>query len=119
MVLKGLPPSYNSCCTVITQKNDALDFVKFKSCLRSFEESENFRNTMEQDNVMELESKGNPGNCWTCGLPGHKQHQCNLHNQAGKKSAISWRTAHSRGHKRAPSSATRSRWWRIRATAFI
>ena len=51
-------------------------------------------NTMEQDNVMKLESKGNPGNCWTCGLPGHKQHQCNLHNQAGKNSAISWRTAH-------------------------
>ena len=74
MVLKGLPPSYNSFCTVITQKDDALDFVKFKSCLRSFEESENFRNTMEQDNVMKLECKGNPGNSWTCGLSGHKQY---------------------------------------------
>ena len=52
--LKGLPKIYNYFSTVITPKYDKMDFVKFKSALKSFEESENsrFNNNSNDDIIM-------------------------------------------------------------------
>ena len=76
MCLKGLPNKYNSFATVITQKDDKIDFVKFKSALRSFEESENsrFNNNSNDDNIMQASS--NIITCFKCGKPGHKSFEC-------------------------------------------
>ena len=77
MVLKGLPSNFNSFSTVITQRDDKVDFVKFKACLRSFEESEHSRSNYDQDNVMKFSSNSAQKiTCFSCGEQGHKKYQC-------------------------------------------
>ena len=77
MCLRGLPPSFNSFATVMTQRDDDIDFVKFKGALRSFEESEKSRlnyDRSESDNIL---FSRNPGPlCFSCNKHGHKQFNC-------------------------------------------
>ena len=41
MIMKGLPQSYNSFCTIISQADTGkMDFQKFKLSLRSYDETE-------------------------------------------------------------------------------
>ena len=95
MCLKGLPSSYNSFATVIAQKDDKMDFIKFKCALRSFEETENSRNKMTiDDNVMNMQSSksSNQITCYKCGKTGHRQFECrsngngNFRSNRGKSS---------------------------------
>ena len=75
MCLKGLPSEFHSFATVITQKEDDPDFVKFKSSLRSFEESEKSRKQHnDMDNVMKFSN--NNMVCFKCHQPGHKIYNC-------------------------------------------
>ena len=77
MCLKGLPLKFNSFSTVITQKDEDVDFVKFKSALRSFEESQKSRMPSENgvDNVMKYNNAKDPV-CYSCNKTGHKKYQC-------------------------------------------
>ena len=70
MCLKGLPDRFNSFATVITQREDDPDFVKFKAALRSFEEGNKARETSSNHHgVMQL-------TCYACRQPGHKAAAC-------------------------------------------
>ena len=73
MVMKGLPDSYKAFCTIITQADsDKMDFAKFKTSLRAYEESENARdqyNESNKDDVFQM-------NCFQCGKPGHMKKNC-------------------------------------------
>ena len=74
MILKGLPDSYKAFCTIITQSDsESLNFQKFKSSLRSYEESEKSR-TMHSENSDEVFSLI----CYNCGKPGHMKAQCRV-----------------------------------------
>ena len=97
MCMKGLPSSFNSFSTVIAQKDDKMDFVKFKYALRSFEEAENSRNKnmCSNDNVMNVSGNKNRGDrppisCFKCGKLGHKASACrgnwNSQSNRGKSS---------------------------------
>jgi len=81
MVLKGLPDDYKAFVAVTTQTENVVDFQKFKTSLRHFEETENSRNQSSgnQSSVMKLDSRrnlGKPITCFTCGAPGHKSSEC-------------------------------------------
>ena len=94
MLLKGLPTSYNSFATVITQRDGAIDFVKFKSALRSFEEAEKSRSQSkdESDNIMGVGYSSNNNNngsynnrskrCHICQKPGHLKYNCPQKNKS-------------------------------------
>ena len=72
MVLKGLPDSFKAFVTIIYNTDDKLEFPKFKTMLRSYEENEAARtshNLTPQDDVYKL-------NCYNCGSPNHLQAQC-------------------------------------------
>ncbi|PIK36609.1 hypothetical protein BSL78_26554 [Apostichopus japonicus] len=60
MILRGLPDSFKPFAIHITQSNDEITFTKFKSKLRSFEETEKFRveSHDKSDNVMKAGSTG-------------------------------------------------------------
>jgi hypothetical protein len=80
MVLKGLPDSFKAFSTVITQKDsDEMNFLKFKSALRSYEESEKARvsHCESDDNIMKVNGDIT---CYQCGKFGHKKHQCKSKN---------------------------------------
>ena len=82
MLLKGLPSSYKTFSTVVTQREKEWTFVEFKVQLRSFEESEKLkgRNTGENTNTNVMSAKSNDSNfrpkCFSCGRVGHKSYQC-------------------------------------------
>ena len=89
MVLKGLPSSFKTFSTVITQKDTAMDFMEFKIALRNFEETEKAHDTLDKpsdDNIMKVgfarkfEPRPSRGNfipvCHTCGVSGHKSPDC-------------------------------------------
>ena len=80
MCVRGLPPSFNSFATLITQNDDIDDFAKFKSSLRSFEETEKSRalnNATVVDAVMHVATSGN-FTCYACGGRGHKSSQLSV-----------------------------------------
>ncbi|KAK3892692.1 hypothetical protein Pcinc_003484 [Petrolisthes cinctipes] len=78
MMLIGLPPSYKTFCTVITQKEKIMTFAEFKVAFRSFEESEKCQATLSNgDSVMKFSSrvKGKII-CYSCGKEGRRSFQC-------------------------------------------
>ena len=80
MVLKGLPDEYKAFVAVTTQAGNVDDFVKFKTSLRHFEETENSRTQSSKDqgsSIMKtVDTRGKSITCYTCGAPGHKSSQC-------------------------------------------
>ena len=95
MLLKGLPSSFKTFSTVVTQRDTAMNFSEFKIALRNFEETEKAHETYDsEDNVMKvgLTSKSRPrpsgGNftptCYTCGKLGHKAPECKNKAEKGK-----------------------------------
>ena len=76
MMMKGLPDSYRSFCTIITRTDsEKMNFQKFKSSLKSYEESEAARSPQ----VTEGENKNEVYNvsvCYNCGKPGHIKSEC-------------------------------------------
>ena len=80
IVLKGLPDEYKAFVAVTTQAENVDDFVKFKTSLRHFEETENSRTQSSKDqssSIMKMvDTRGKPITCYTCGALGHKSSQC-------------------------------------------
>jgi len=81
MVLKGLPDDYKAFVAVTTQAENVDDFVKFKTSLRHFEETENSRSLSNPDqtsSVMKFDVRNStkPIVCYSCGTPGHKSSNC-------------------------------------------
>ncbi|KAJ8050275.1 hypothetical protein HOLleu_03413 [Holothuria leucospilota] len=56
MVLKGLPESYKPFIVVVTQSEKQQTFPESKAALRSFEETENARNSADCDSMMKTAS---------------------------------------------------------------
>lgn len=78
MVLKGLPESFKAFSTVITQRDgDSMTFPKFKSALRSFEESEKIRESSQSDKQETVfKMSGRSIKCYACGKQGHIRSEC-------------------------------------------
>ena len=82
MIMKGLPDKYATFCAVITQKDRESTFLEFKTALKSFDESEKYRQsdeTRENDRIMKTQSfnKTTPKiRCYKCGKPNHKSYEC-------------------------------------------
>ncbi len=76
MILKGLPSSFNSFKTVVTQKDKQPTFQQFKVSLRAFEESEH--SNVKSDSVMKADFKKPHSQivCYTCKKKGHKSTEC-------------------------------------------
>lgn len=55
MFLKGLPESYKPFAVHTTRSSEELMFTKFKSNLRSYEETEKFDSKPKSDNVMKVD----------------------------------------------------------------
>ena len=89
MIVKGLPDSYNSFTTVISQMEEQiLDFAKFKTHIRSYEENQNARKDHEDssDIVSKIDgSSTRPFTCFICKEPGHKAYQCPKYEKKTKR----------------------------------
>ena len=83
MILKGLPESFKPFVIHVTQADDNLSFAEFKTKLRSFEDTEKYRASSE-DNVMRASATvrgreiaaGPDIVCYICGVKGHKARAC-------------------------------------------
>ena len=76
MVLKGLPSSFKTFSTVISQKEKQVTFTEFKISLRSFEETERGQiGSSCNENVMHVKNDYKL-KCFNCGKPGHIKSQC-------------------------------------------
>ena len=80
MVLKGLSDEYKAFVAVTTQAENVDDFVKFKTSLKHFEETENLRtqSNPDQASIMKLNAQEGKKSvvCYSCGTPGHKSTNC-------------------------------------------
>ena len=101
MVLKGLPSSYGTFSTIITQREGTMSFSDFKASLRSQEESDKCRQQgpTGSENVMGCQTRDsrfsrqngatnmtkgtsyggqteNSLTCYSCGKPGHRSSEC-------------------------------------------
>ena len=76
MCLRGLPSYFDSFATVINQKDETIDFIKFKCSLRGFEESQKSRSLHNEvaDNVMHY--RNNNVKCYNCNQQSHIKHNC-------------------------------------------
>ena len=76
MILMGLPSSFNSFKTVVTQKDKQPTFQPFKVSLRTYEDSEHSNTKM--DNVMTADVKRPLSQiaCFMCKKKGHKSTEC-------------------------------------------
>ena len=75
---QGLPGSYRTFGTVVSQREKAMSFSEFKRAPRNFEEIEKSCQkapAQAEDNVMvqKTATKGFSGNCYHCGRKGHKE----------------------------------------------
>ena len=72
MILKGLPSSFTSFKTVVTQKDKQPTFQQFKVSLRAYEKSEH--SNTKSDSVMKANVKrpSSQITCFTCKKKGHK-----------------------------------------------
>ena len=95
MILKGLLPMYKTFSTVITQRDQMMEFTEFKVALRSYEETEKCTQVKQNsDNVMNTNSKVAHSNivCFKCGRPGHKKTECRVKSSGNKNKASRWCT---------------------------
>ena len=79
MALKGLPESYKTFSTVVSQREKAMTFPEFKTALRNYEETEkSCQRAPQEDNVMvqKTATKGFSGNCYRCRRKGHRISEC-------------------------------------------
>ena len=85
MVLDGLPKEFMAFVTVVTQAETPLTFQKFKTQLRSFEEtisaqSNRNKSGSNDDNIMHFQNFSGPEGkmitCYKCGKEGHKADRC-------------------------------------------
>lgn len=92
MVLKGLPESFKPFTIHVTQRDDTMPFVEFKTKLRSYEDTEKMRTTATEDNVMKarvqpgVRSRAGASDrgaevdvdivCFKCGQKGHRAKGC-------------------------------------------
>lgn len=83
MILKGLPESYKPFTIHITQGDEHVTFADFKTKLRSFEDTEKYRASSD-DNVMKASAaargreiaRGADIVCYNCGVKGHMSRAC-------------------------------------------
>ena len=90
MVLKGLPPSFKTFSTVVTQREKEWTFMDFKVQLRSFEESEKSQQARKKNedgehSVMNAKANVNNIKCFSCGKAGHKSFQCSFKKKEDEK----------------------------------
>lgn len=57
MVLKGLPETVKPFAIHVTQSEDKITFAEFKTKLRSYEDVENMRATVSEDNIMKARAQ--------------------------------------------------------------
>ena len=101
MVLKGLPDNFKPFTTVITQRENPLNFAEFKVALRNFEDQEKVHDSESDSSVLNVQTKwykqnGNgvqknysgatggvkfQGTCHSCGIKGHKSYECRKNNR--------------------------------------
>lgn len=87
MCLKGLPAEYATFSTVITQREDDVTFVEFKSALKSFEETMKPTPETTSERIMKTDAKQVV--CYSCQKPGHKKYECPLLNNKNNGSSSS------------------------------
>ncbi|XP_060758362.1 uncharacterized protein LOC132869011 [Neoarius graeffei] len=83
MILKGLPESFKAFVIHVTQGDENLTFAEFKTKLRSFEETEKYHASSD-DNVMKASATSRRREiatgpdivCYNCGVKGHKARAC-------------------------------------------
>ena len=76
MILKGLPDSCKPFSIHVTQSAREITFAKFKSMLRSFEETEKLNTKPKVDQVMKAEFPSQTMTCYGCGKRGHLVREC-------------------------------------------
>lgn len=74
MILKGLPDSYKPFAIHTTQSSEELNFIQFKSKLRSYEETDKFDDKPKSDNVMKVHIASVTS--YGCGNRGHIARDC-------------------------------------------
>ena len=88
MILKGLPASYDTFKTVVTQRDGQMAFIEFKVSLRKYEEQ---CHTTTNDRVMKTIQRST-FSCYTCGKAGHKSSDCKSGSSSGRTGSSSGRT---------------------------
>ncbi|KAF2344883.1 Reverse transcriptase RNA-dependent DNA polymerase [Trinorchestia longiramus] len=84
MIIRGLPAAYNAFSTVVTQRDSAeIDFSKFKSALKSEEETKKTRQSHSENAERVMKVKDSKIICYLCGKSGHKKVECK--NYSAKK----------------------------------
>ncbi|KAF2346111.1 Zinc finger CCHC-type [Trinorchestia longiramus] len=84
MIIRGLPAAYNTFSTVVTQRDSAeMDFQKFKSALKSEEETKKNRQSHSENEERVMKVQDSKIICYLCGKSGHKKVECK--NYSAKK----------------------------------
>ncbi|KAF2349910.1 GAG-pre-integrase domain [Trinorchestia longiramus] len=84
MIIRGLPAAYNAFSTVVTQRDSAeMDFQKFKSALKSEEETKKIRQSHSENEERVKKVQDSKIICYLCGKSGHKKVECK--NYSAKK----------------------------------
>ncbi|KAF2346677.1 Zinc finger CCHC-type [Trinorchestia longiramus] len=77
MIIRRLPAAYNAFSTVVTQRDSAeMDFQKFKSALKSEEETKRTRQSHSENEERVMKVKDSKIICYLCGKSGHKKVEC-------------------------------------------
>ena len=83
MVIKGLPSSFESFTTVITQKEAAISFSDFKVSIRNFEDTQKIQST--SNSVMSLHEKSKPKYKRWCSICKSETHDTNFCRNKNKR----------------------------------
>ena len=97
MILKGLPPTFQTFSTIISQREDPITFKDFKAALRTFEENEKTacKEKLVNPNDSIMTAGANNITCYSCGRSGHKAAACHYNKgdsrYSGPTGRGSWR----------------------------